>query len=193
MTAKSVCQRIAEASALIAKSDFTKDGQVRGTKSYPYIPIAQILDVVRKAQAAAGVIPVFGRPVYDPENREGRRDQGNSWTQANGHVPVTIYGADGDSIETDIAFEVKDNSDKLTNLIYSNAMRNLYRTLYSIDEGKADDDPESTNVENAVAFSGTSAEAVEEARRKENRRKLAEQAQNDPLFRTADTLKGGEQ
>lgn len=179
---RSVHQRIAEASEIIARSDFVKDGQVQGSKRYGYIPIAQILEAVRKAQAKAGVFVVFGRPEYDPDMREGRRDQSSGWIQANGHVHVVICGADGDSIETDIAFEVKDNSDKLTNLIYSNAMRNLYRTLYGIDEGKAEDDPESMNIESASTFEGTADEAVEEARRRANRAKLAEQAAQEGGF-----------
>lgn len=186
---RTVYQRIADAAAMIAATDFVKDGRVTGGKSYPYIPIAQILDAVRKAQAKAGVFVVFGQPEYDPDQREGRRDQSTGWTQANGHIRATIYGADGDSIETVIAFEVKDNSDKLTNLIYSNAMRNLYRTLYGIDEGKAEDDPESRNIANEP-----DPEAVAQAARAKEtkRRQIAEKAKSDPFFKTALDLKEGQ-
>lgn len=156
---RTVHQRIAEAAEIIAAETYTKSGTVNpGTRqAYNFIPIAQILETVRRAQAKAGVFVVFGAPEYDPTQRERRWEYETTnpqygtkttWYCANGHISATIYGADGDSIETVVPFEAKDNSDKLTNKILSNAMRSLYRTLYSIDEGSAD--PEAENVPNEV-------------------------------------------
>lgn len=181
MAPRSVHQRIAEASQLIASETFSKSGTVNaGTRqAYNFIPISQILETVRRAQAKAGVFVVFGAPEYDPSQRERRWEYETTnpqygtkttWYCANGHISATIYGADGDSIETVVPFEAKDNSDKLTNKILSNAMRSLYRTLYSIDEGSAD--PEAENVPNEVVETTT----------KENRRAALEAAQEDGFF-----------
>lgn len=181
MTARSVHQRIAEASQLIASETFSKSGTVNpGTRqAYSFIPISQILETVRRAQAKAGVFVVFGAPEYDPTQRERRWEYETTnpqygtkttWYCANGHITATIYGADGDSIETVVPFEAKDNSDKLTNKILSNAMRSLYRTLYSIDEGSAD--PEAENVPNEVT----------ETTARENRKAALDAAQEDGFF-----------
>lgn len=178
MTGQTVHQRIAHASQIIASSDFSKSGTVNpGTRNaYNFIPISQILETVRRAQAEAGVFVVFGSPEYDPAQRERRWEYETTnpqfgtkttWYCANGHLTATIYGADGDSIETTVPFEAKDNSDKLTNKILTNAMRSLYRTLYSIDEGSAD--PEAENVPNEVSEG-------------DGRRAMAEQARADPFF-----------
>lgn len=181
MTGATVHQRIAQAAQIIAAETFSKSGTVNpGTRqAYNFIPISQILETVRRAQAKAGVFVVFGAPEYDPQQRERRWEYETTnpqfgtkttWYCANGHITATIYGADGDSIETVVPFEAKDNSDKLTNKILSNAMRSLYRTLYSIDEGSAD--PEAENVPNEVV----------ETAAKEPRKAALESAQEDPFF-----------
>lgn len=187
---RSVYARVAEAAQLIASETFSKSGTVNpGTRqSYHFIPISQILETVRKAQAKAGVFVVFGAPEYDPQQRERRWEYETTnpqfgtkttWYCANGHITATIYGADGDSIETVVGFEAKDNSDKLTNKILTNAMRSLYRTLYAIDEGS--EDPESENVPNEVST----------ASKGDARKAALESAKSDPFFRTADQLKEG--
>ena len=159
-----VCDRIDTAMKILAAKGFSKDGQVQGSARYKFIPIAQILDAVREAHAAAGVKVIFGRPEYDTEQGEKRWTEGRKapnpatgeeydvkWYFANGHVDVRIIGATPDDcIETVIAFEASDNSDKLTNKIYTNAERALYRTMYAIDESDGSD-PEALNYENVVS------------------------------------------
>lgn len=152
---RTIYQRIADAYRDIAAAGFTKSGTVKvGTKdSYNFIPIGQILQAVREAHAANGVFTVFGRPEYDVEQGEKRitvekvssyDGKKSTWTVANGHIDVTIYGAGGDSISMTVPCEAQDNSDKLTNKLITNAERCLYRTLYAIDEGDATD-PEAVN------------------------------------------------
>ena len=151
-TSDNVFARIQKAYKLIAAQGFTKSGQVKGAASYNFIPIGQILEAVRKAQADAGLTVVFGRPEYDHDNHEKRweytkeTNYGKStWFAAVGHIGVRIYGTCADDVlEMEIPFEAQDNSDKLTNKIITNAERCLYRTLYSIDEGS--EDPEAVNV-----------------------------------------------
>lgn len=154
MASLNVIERINEARRIIAEIDFSKSGTVKGGQSYNFIPISQILDAVRKAQAKAGVTVVFGSPEYDAEQFEKRysyQKKGaygeTTWHAANGHIRVTIYGGSvDDCIETMVPFEAQDNSDKLTNKIITNAERSLYRTLYAIDEGDGTD-PEAFNYE----------------------------------------------
>ncbi len=171
MTSDNVIERINAARRIIAESDFVKSGTVKGGQSYNFIPIAQILDAVRKAHAQAGVTVVFGSPEYDPEQFEKRysyQKKGNygetTWFAANGHIHATIYGASvDDRIEMDVPFEAQDNSDKLTNKIITNAERCLYRVLYAIDEGDATD-PEAFNYEIQDAPKATLAEKKEAAK-----------------------------
>ena len=147
-----VFSRIQKAYRTIASQGFSKSGQVKGAASYSFIPIGQILEAVRKAQADAGLTVVFGRPEYDHDNHEKRWEYSkegyngkSTWFAAVGHIEVRIYGTSADDcLEMTIPFEAQDNSDKLTNKIITNAERCLYRTLYSIDEGS--EDPESINV-----------------------------------------------
>jgi len=171
MTSDNVIERINAARRIIAESDFVKSGTVKGGQSYNFIPIAQILDAVRKAHAQAGVTVVFGSPEYDPEQFEKRysyQKKGNygetTWFAANGHIHATIYGASvDDRIEMDVPFEAQDNSDKLTNKIITNAERCLYRVLYAIDEGDATD-PEAFNYEIQDAPRATLTEKKEAAK-----------------------------
>lgn len=159
----SICQRIDLAYADIAKETFTKSGQVKGgSASYNFIPIGQLLSVVRQAHSRYGVKTIFSRPLYDKDQGEFRREytsektapyDGHKYTvteyYAVGHIHVILMGSSPDDvIETDIGFECKDNSDKLNNKIYTNAERSLYRTLYAIDEGSPD--PEEVCTENVA-------------------------------------------
>lgn len=179
--ASNVIERINEARRIIAESDFSKDGTVgSGRNSYKFIPIAQILDAVRKAHAAAGVTVVFGRPEYTTEAFEKRYTytkettyngdvSKTTWHVAVGHIHATIYGSSvEDCIEFDVPFEAQDNSDKLTNKIITNAERCLYRVLYAIDEGEGTD-PEAYN-------------EPMEAEPTKDRREFTERASADPFF-----------
>lgn len=153
-----IFSRLQKAYRIVASASFVKDGEVKGAASYRFISIGQILAVVRKAQAEAGITVVFGTPEYDHDQHEKRweytkegtdRYTGNkfktTWYAAVGHIPVTLFGGSKDDrIDMVIPFEAQDNSDKLTNKIVTNAERTLYRTLYSIDEGS--EDPEAVNV-----------------------------------------------
>jgi len=192
MTAKTVHQRIAEAASILAEQDFTKSGIVgAGQNSYNFIPISQILTAVRRAQAKAGVFVVLGTPEYDHDQHEkrwtwtskNRYGDETTWYAAVGHITATIYGADGDSIETVIPFEAKDNSDKLTNKIITNALRCLYRSLYAIDEGSAD--PEEENVPNETL----TPQAEIDKRAQATRSAKKAQAKEDPFFSTSPTVK----
>lgn len=170
MTSGNVYARLAAAYQDIAAETFEKTGTVAGSGGgYKFIPIGQILNIVRRAHGKHGVIVVFGRPQYDPAQGEKRTSfdkttknsygetRTTTWHYAIGHFDVKIFGgSDDDYIETSVPFEAQDNSDKLTNKIITNAERCLYRTLYAIDEGG--EDPESVNetnetnvVENKVA------------------------------------------
>lgn len=147
---RTIHQRIADAYVDIAASGFDKSERVQG--GYPYIPIAQMLAIVRAAHSKHGIITVFGPVQYDTEQGEKRITKQvtnkygdvKTYQVANGHVDVRIYGAGGDWIETTVSCEAQDNSDKLTNLLLTNAQRALYRTLYAIDEGPGMD-PEEFN------------------------------------------------
>ena len=160
-----VYERLARAYRAVASAKFDKSKKVGGySASYSYIPIDQILAIVRKAQADAGLVVVFGAPQYDPAQGERRWEEAKQskdgavtkWTYAVGHIDVRIFGASSDDcIEMTVPFEASDNSDKLTNKIITNAERILYRTLYTIDEGGPEDDPgedpENINVERTVS------------------------------------------
>jgi hypothetical protein len=150
---RNVFARIAAAYKEISAEVFEKTGTVAGSGGgYKFIPIGQILEIVRKANGNNGVIVIFGKPEYDADQGEGRTkyDKANNyggtttWHYAVGHITVRIFGESSDDrIEMEVPFEAQDNSDKLTNKIMTNAERCLYRTLYAIDEGG--DDPESIN------------------------------------------------
>lgn len=160
MTEDNVFSRIAAAYQDIAAETFEKTGTVAGSGGgYKFIPIGQILNIVRLAHSKHGVIVVFGRPMYDAAQGEKRTSYERTvktpygetrtvtWYHAVGHIDVKIFGgSDDDYIETSVPFEAQDNSDKLTNKIITNAERCLYRTLYAIDEGG--EDPEAVNETN---------------------------------------------
>lgn len=170
---RTVSERIADALQDIAAVDFAKSGTVKvgGRESYNFIPIKDILDAVRKAHARHGIIVIFGRPEYDPEEGEKRYSyvkkssydgKESTWYAANGHIDVRIMGRLGDSIEITVPCEAQDNSDKLTNKLITNAERCLYRTLYVIDEG-GDSDPEAVNEPMVDAFFGSNRRAMARA------------------------------
>lgn len=119
---------------------------------YYVISIQNILAAVQKVQAKHGVKVFFEGPFYDPGNCEKRitltqKDRYGNDVQtvyANGHYDVEIVGeGPEDAIQKRIQCEAKDPAmnDKLGNKLLTNAMRSLYRSLYTID---ADDskDPE---------------------------------------------------
>jgi len=186
-----IYQRIAQAYKEISAQAFEKTGTVTGAGGgYRFIPIGQILEVVRRAQSNAGVVVVFGRPMYDASQGEARTSyektsttpygdkRTTTWYHAVGHIDVRIYGAsDDDCIEVSVPFEAQDNSDKLTNKIVTNAERCLYRTLYTIDEGG--EDPEAVNEPNE-APAPAPAPAPKKAR---------EAPKDDPFFAKPDTAK----
>lgn len=157
---RSIYQRIADAYVDIAASTFVKDGTVNpGTRNaYNFIPIGQMLNIVRQAHAKNGIITFFSEPRYNEDQHESRYNvvkessydgKKTTWVYANGHMDVRIIGADGDMIETTVPCEACDNSDKLNNKLLTNAERSLYRSLYSIDEGSPD--PETENIENTTS------------------------------------------
>ena len=179
---ENVYARIAAAYKEISAQTFEKNKEVKGSGGgYKFIPIGQILEIVRKAHGNNGIIVIFGRPEYDAEQFEKRytyvkktedyytgKIRETTWTAAIGHISVKIYGENEDDyIETVVPFEAQDNSDKLTNKIMTNAERCLYRTMYAIDEGG--EDPEETNyIRNDVIL-------VEE-------KKPVKGVNNDPFF-----------
>lgn len=132
--ANNVIERINEARRSVASNKFVKNQRVQGSGGgYNYIPIAQILEIVREAQAEAGVTVFFDPPVYDLAPCKDER----GWAYGRGYYPVRIYGSSiDDCVEGMAPFEARSNStDKLTNLMVTNAERNLYRIIYNIDEG----------------------------------------------------------
>lgn len=146
----SIYQRIWKAQRIIADFKFQKSDKVAGSgPSYTFIPIDQILQIVRKAHSEAGIFITTGALEYDKENGEGVFVGDSRWTKARGHCSVYFNGADGDSFETVVPFNVQDNSDKLDNKILTNIMRQAYREIYAIDEGSASD-PEATWSEDKV-------------------------------------------
>lgn len=182
---RTIHQRISDAYKDIAAESFEKTDRVSG--GYAYIPIAQMLGTIRAAHARHGIITVFGPVQYDPEQNEKRitvRKTVNggtyekTYTVANGHVDVRIYGAGGDWIETTVSCEAQDNSDKLTNLLLTNAQRALYRTLYAIDEGPGMD-PEEFNYSVEEKHELT-AEKMEEERPRNGWR--AQPPADDPFY-----------
>lgn len=147
---------------------------------YYVISIQNILAVVQQAHAKHGVKVFFEGPFYDPEKQEKRitltqKDRYGNDSQtvyANGHYRVEIVGeGPEDTIQKEVQCEAKEpaSGDKLGNKLLTNAMRSLYRSLYSID---ADDsrDPEEIGT-------GVDSDAPLSPR---------EQAANDPFFGKAD-------
>ncbi len=189
-----VYQAIGAAYKTVASTTFEKTGTVSTGRSsgYKFVPVGQILGAVRKAHSEQGIVVIFGRPEYDPEQCEKRytyerqSDYGKStWHAANGHIDVRIYGPAGDCIEMTVPCEAQDNSDKLTNKLITNAERTLYRTLYAIDEGEAED-PEAFCDENTT-----------EVKPQQDRQAKQAQAKKDPFFGvkdfvTADKLEGSQ-
>lgn len=163
---RTVFKRIVDASAAIAQIDFKKSKfVVTGTKynketkqnepsGYYIIPIAQILDPIRKAYAKEGLFITISQPQYDEDQGEARRreevttsygDKKEYWA-ANGHVEVQVVGANGDIFRTTVACEAREptTGDKLTNKLITNALRNYLRVAHQIDADDAQD-PEELN------------------------------------------------
>lgn len=138
--------RIDKAFQEIASKNLKKS-KTSGTGSYAYnfIPISDILDVVRPAHAKYGVKVIPSRVIFDEENCE-TRTLNTGKILANGHIVFRIVGKSmEDSIEASISCEALDNSDKTTNKLITNAERGLYRAMYGLDEGD-DTDPEAYHV-----------------------------------------------
>ena len=190
---RTVHQRIADAYRDIAAASFDKSERVQG--GYNYIPIAQMLAIIRAAHSKHGIITVFGPVQYDADQGEKRitvkKTVGGgayekTYQVANGHVDVTIFGANGDCIVTTVSCEAQDNSDKLTNLLLTNAQRTLYRTLYAIDEGPGFD-PEEFNfsVEEKKELTAEKMEAEQKAKGSWRDHPI-----NDPFFGSAKKAMG---
>lgn len=164
-----IAERIHKANQEIAQHEFKKDkwvgkwtfitdGKGKKTKvpdqnsnGYWVISITQILDVVRAAHAKNGIVCFFEGPFYDAQNFEGVATvpyMDGRRVVANGHYDVTIMGeGPEDVIKKRIqcrAFDSEGN-DKLDNKLLTNAMRSLYRSIYSID-GDDTKDSEEENI-----------------------------------------------
>lgn len=162
-----IYERIDKAYAEVAQHEFKKDTWVgkwivtrdnNGKKvrnpdpdnGYYVIGITQILKVIQAVHAKHGIKCIFEGPFFDTENSEksitipfgsGKR------AIANGHYDVKIIGeGPDDMIETRAQCRAWDTegNDKLDNKLLTNAMRSLYRSLYSID-GDDSLDPEEEN------------------------------------------------
>lgn len=161
-----VYARIARASEIISGMRFEKNKYVSITSrsGYAIMPIAQILEAVRKAHGEAGVVVAFGRPEFDEDKGEFCKRESAGWSWAVGHIDVRIFGEDeNDCLEITVPCEARDNADKLTNKLITNGMRTLYRTLYSIDGDDAVD-PEEINEAGAARVEQNRSNAVESAR-----------------------------
>ena len=140
VTPLNIIQRIQAAQRDIARAKFEKTHKVTmGTGGgYKIIPIADILQIVRRVQAEHGITLILGKVQYDPADHEGV-DGGH----AVGHIDYKLVGSSmDDCIEGTVTVEARDTSDKLNNKLVTNAMRTIYRTIYSIDAGE---DPEMEN------------------------------------------------
>lgn len=115
---QSIFERIQAAQQDIAKAKFEKSKEVKMGMGggYKIIPIADILQIVRKAQAEHGITLIVGRVMYDKENGEGIKDG-----HAIGHVDYRLVGRDmEDAIEGTVTVEARDTSDKLCNKLITN-------------------------------------------------------------------------
>ena len=144
--------------------DAREDGKIVGKtpdptdkNGYYVISIQQILSAVQKVHAKWGIKVFFEGPYYDASNSEKRltishKDRYGNDVQtiiANGHYDVRIIGSgEDDCIAMRVQCEAKDTvaNDKLGNKLLTNAMRCLYRSLYSID-GDDSKDPEEVGAE----------------------------------------------
>ncbi|MBQ7620791.1 MAG: hypothetical protein IJV02_00050 [Candidatus Methanomethylophilaceae archaeon] len=171
-----IFKRIDGAYAELASMSFTKDkwvgkwidvkedGKIVGKiidptdkNGYYVVSIRQILSAVQNVHAKWGIKVFFEGPYYDASNSEKRltvshKDRYGNDVQtviANGHYDVRIIGSgEDDCISMRVQCEAKDSvaNDKLGNKLLTNAMRCLYRSLYSID-GDDSKDPEEVGVE----------------------------------------------
>lgn len=135
-----IIQRIQAAQRDIAKAKFEKTHKVTmgAGGGYKIIPIADILQIVRKVQAEHGITLLLGKVQYDEADHEGVEGG-----HAVGHIDYKLVGSSmDDCIEGTVTVEARDPSDKLNNKLVTNAMRTIYRTIYSIDAGE---DPEMEN------------------------------------------------
>lgn len=93
---------------------------------------------MRKVQAEHGITLLLGKVQYD--SSDGEQMAGG---HAIAHVEYRLVGSSlDDCIEGCVSVEARDSSDKLINKLMTNAMRTIYRTIYSIDAGE---DPEAEN------------------------------------------------
>ena len=135
----SIFERIDAAFKEIVEYDFRRDKaiEVRSGKARKYLSIIQILSVVRRVHGHWGVKVFFDPPVYDEDAGEFKKVEyinGQNQYHAFGHIPYRIYGRDAsDCIAGNVSFESATSSDKMNNLIVTNAERTLYRVLYAID------------------------------------------------------------
>lgn len=139
-TSLNIIQRIQLAQRDIAKAKFEKTHKVTmgAGGGYKIIPIADILQIVRRVQAERGITLLLGKVQYDEADHEGVEGG-----HAVGHIDYKLVGSSmDDCIEGTVTVEARDTSDKLNNKLVTNAMRTIYRTIYSIDAGE---DPEMEN------------------------------------------------
>lgn len=186
----SIHQRIWKAQRIIADFKFQKSDKVAGSgPSYTFIPIDQILQIVRKAHSEAGVFITTGALEYDKENGEGVFVGDSRWTKARGHCSVFFNGADGDSFETVVPFNVQDNSDKLDNKILTNIMRQAYREIYAIDEGSASDSEATWNEDKVVVEPKRPVQRTDDRFFKAPVAKTMEQSEKEAKIRDMNAMK----
>lgn len=81
---------------------------------------------------------MLGQIQFDKDNFEA-----NMNGHARGHVDYKLIGSSmDDCIEGTVSVEARDTFDKMMNKLYTNAMRTIYRTIYTVDAGE---DPEMEN------------------------------------------------
>lgn len=171
----SLFERIDAAFMELVEFNFSRDlaMTVKG-KDRKYLSIIQILEVVRRVHGHWGIKVFFDPPVYDGDAEEFKKVEyinGQNQIHAIGHVPYRIYGRDAsDCITGKVSFEAATTSDKLNNLIVTNAERTLYRVMYAID-GDSKEFPDDESMESDVQIKPPASRAEK-----------AKAAQNDRLF-----------
>ncbi len=145
-----IYQRMDRALAEITDVELTKSKMVwlrePGTnhnrdegKGYSIVPIADILKIVRRIHGHWGIKTEIGKVKILEKSVSG------SIVHVIGTCKCRLIGKDDtDVYKTTVNVEAKDSSDKLYNKLRTNALRNLYRTVYNLD-GDESQDPEEVN------------------------------------------------
>lgn len=133
----------------LAKKIARAEGNLRKVKGdgikYLYLPIEQMKPIAEDAWNRAGIVADVVNTVIEdvlpPEKRTNQYGSTTWWFHQTMELTIVLVNMDDPSDRVTMTFygEAQDNSDKMTNKLYTNARKNLFMAEFNFAESPKDD------------------------------------------------------